>query len=244
HKVESIKDIRSTSVRLLERRQHRTHHNCTCTESSNDRTAGCKNLHKCTTTARKILDNLLPKFNPNTSPKKDDLTLTHQRLEKNAQAMRQQQGEILFNPSVTEKNNLSECFHIFVDPEREIQLPAYRLKIPAMRRLMNNNKVVIYTDESCTNNGKENARCGGGIWVEENHPLNRAIRIPGPDQSNQVGKIAAVLVALQTISLTTPITIITDSHYIINGMTSVRYRADSGSRGVGAWLQLLRCALS
>jgi hypothetical protein len=33
-------------------------------------------------------------------------------------------NEILFNPSITYKNNLSECFRIFTDPIRSSNLPA------------------------------------------------------------------------------------------------------------------------
>ncbi|KAG1728984.1 ribonuclease H-like protein [Suillus paluster] len=99
-------------------------------------------------------------------------------------------------------------------------MPAHRLQTPTRGRPTNDRKLTIYTDGSCTNNGKENAKCGGGIWVGEDHPLNRAIRIPGPDQSNQAGKLAAILVALQSVDPLTPLTIITDSQYVINGLTT------------------------
>ncbi|KAG2063309.1 hypothetical protein BDR04DRAFT_1131112 [Suillus decipiens] len=56
------------------------------------------------------------------------------------------------------------------------------------------------------NNGKQNATCGGGIWISENNPLNKAISIPGIRHSNQIGELAAVLVAIQS--------------YTINGLTT------------------------
>ncbi|EPQ50508.1 RnaseH-domain-containing protein, partial [Gloeophyllum trabeum ATCC 11539] len=46
-----------------------------------------------------------------------------------------------------------------------------------------------------------------------------AIRVPGPDQSNQAGELTAILVALQTIPTFRPITFITDSMYVIEGLT-------------------------
>ena len=77
----------------------------------------------------------------------------------------------------------------------------------------------MYTDGSCVNNGKENAQCGGGIWCGENHPLNKSIRVPSNLQSNQIGELTAVLVALQSADPLTPVNIITDSKYVINGLT-------------------------
>jgi len=40
-------------------------------------------------------------------------------------------------------------------------------------------ELTIYTDGSCIDNRKLNARCGGGIWISENHDYDRALRIPG-----------------------------------------------------------------
>ncbi|KAH9038651.1 hypothetical protein EDB83DRAFT_2228483 [Lactarius deliciosus] len=70
------------------------------------------------------------------------------------------------------------------------------------------------------NNGKANARCGGGVWIDHNHPANCSIKIPGPNQSNQVGEIAAVIVALERLPNFCPIVIKTDSKYIIEGLTT------------------------
>ncbi|KAG2335896.1 RnaseH-domain-containing protein [Suillus weaverae] len=65
------------------------------------------------------------------------------------------------------------------------------------------------------NNRKQNAKCGGGIWIADNHPLNHAISMPGTHHSKQIGELIAVLVALQSVSPQTPVKIITDSIYVI-----------------------------
>ncbi|KAG1747280.1 hypothetical protein EDD22DRAFT_785679 [Suillus occidentalis] len=70
------------------------------------------------------------------------------------------------------------------------------------------------------NNGKQNAACGSGIWVSENNPLNKTISIPGTKHSNQIGELTAVLIALQSVSPLTPLKIITDSKYTINGLNT------------------------
>jgi len=80
-------------------------------------------------------------------------------------------------------------------------------------------QLTIYTDGSCTNNGKANAKCGSGIWINDNNPGNRAIRVPGPSQSNQIGELTAILNALQNTAPYTPISFKTDSRYVIDGLT-------------------------
>ncbi|KAG2744899.1 hypothetical protein P692DRAFT_20742969, partial [Suillus brevipes Sb2] len=113
HHVNSVKDLKETSNRLTNTDIHQTKALCACDECVENRLAGCKNPDKCARIAKQILDNLTPLFNPNTSPLKDNLTLTHRRLEKNSRLSTQRDGEILFDPSITTKNHISECFHIF-----------------------------------------------------------------------------------------------------------------------------------
>ncbi|KAG0692343.1 RnaseH-domain-containing protein [Suillus ampliporus] len=53
--------------------------------------------------------------------------------------------------------------------------------------------------------------CMRGIWVGDNHQLNKAIKI---------GELTAVLVALQLAEPQTPLKIVTDSKYVIEGLTT------------------------
>ena len=126
---------------------------------------------------------------------------------------------ILFDPSVTEKKDLSECFRVFTDPKKIKNIPAIRDPRPE-GVTMDNEEITVYTDGSCLNNGKLNAKCRGGIWLEEGSQHNRILRIPGPNQSNQVGEIAAVVVALEKLPNYTLLVIITDSKYVIEGLTT------------------------
>ena len=76
-----------------------------------------------------------------------------------------------------------------------------------------------YTDGACTNNRKLDAKCGSGVWINTNHPLNKALRIPGEGQLNQIGELAAVIKAVRILPNYHKLTIITDSRYIIEGLT-------------------------
>ncbi|KAG2050968.1 ribonuclease H-like protein [Suillus hirtellus] len=113
-----------------------------------------------------------------------------------------------------------DCLRIFVDPSRLIEIPAYRLHVPLSGRQTIDNTLTIFTDGFCINNGKYNTKCRGGIWIKEHHPMNQEISMPGMHHSNQIGELVAVLVALQNTNPITPVKIVTDSKYVINGLNT------------------------
>ena len=228
HKVSKVKNLMKLHERL--RRDGSDHvpwHNCKCRGCETDRRNGCKDPHKCASTAEAIVIKLAQKFNPTTQTRKDDLTLTHRRLEKNARASVENGDELIFNPTVTTKNNLSDAFRIFA--------PKPTPTSPALRPLRDTDPapITIFTDGSCQHNGQHNAICGAGVWVSDAHPLNRSIRVPGQEQSNQTGEIAVIVVALQVAPRSTDLTIITDSRYAIQSLTeSLEHHEDTAWVGV------------
>ena len=119
---------------------------------------------------------------------------------------------------MTCKESLAECFRIFTDPTKLSNQLTRRYKHhgPAPRC----REITVYTDGACLNNGKLNAKCGSGVWFDQDSPRNLAIRVPGDSQSNQVGELAAVIAALSTIPPYQPLKIITDSKYVIDGLTT------------------------
>ncbi|KAH7914514.1 ribonuclease H-like protein, partial [Hygrophoropsis aurantiaca] len=78
--------------------------------------------------------------------------------------------------------------------------------------------ITVYTDGSCIDNGTTNAKCGAGIWFGPNDPRNSAVRIPGENQSNQIGELVAIIIAIQKTDQYTPLTIASDSRYAIDGL--------------------------
>ncbi|TFY73614.1 hypothetical protein EWM64_g10399 [Hericium alpestre] len=161
---------------------------CRCAVCKTDHACSCANPNKCTKEAQKILLKLHPKFCPIMDSLPDGLTLTHRHKTKNAQA-RPGIDVVIFDPTISCKTSLAECFQVFADPSINLRPPAMCLMAPQGGVEVDNELLTFYTDSSCTNNGKANARCGAGIWVAEGHPLNRSIRIAGPHQSNQVGEL-------------------------------------------------------
>lgn len=136
-----------------------------------------------------------------------------------------------FDPSITTRTELAECFRVLTDPTRISENPARRTA-PRETRLRLQEETV-YTDGACINNGKANARCGNGIWFAPDHEKNRAFRVPGEAQSNQVGELTAIIIAIETVPLNQALKIITDSKYAIEGLTNhLRFWEDQGWIGV------------
>ena len=78
----------------------------------------------------------------------------------------------------------------------------------------------VYTDGSCIRNGLDTARAGCGIWFGPHDIRNASIRVAGPEQSNQMGELLAVLHAIKNHPLDAAITIRSDSKYVIEGLTT------------------------
>jgi ribonuclease HI len=129
-----------------------------------------------------------------------------------------QNGLITFDPSITNKSNLTECIRIFTNPNASSKQPAQRGIDPGTA--LRHRTLKVYTDGACNNNGKKNAQCGSGTWIGLNDPRNSATKVPGQNQSNQIGELVAVIKAVQDLPIFTPLEIHLDSQYIIDGLTT------------------------
>ena len=221
HKVTSVTDLVNMSARIRNHHHTNTHRPypfCLCQDCLNDREKGCANPQECAEEALLRLRKISPKLNPlGPETPADCLSLTPARKAKNLQE-KQVNGKITFDPSLTCNQNLADSFRVFVNPNLLSNLPA--LRPPRAGRNPSCLKITIYTDGACLNNGKRNATCGSGVWVSQESPLNSSIRIPGPTQSNQIGEIAAVIVAAASVPLSQPLEIVSDSKYVIEGLTT------------------------
>jgi hypothetical protein len=125
--------------------------------------------------------------------------------------------ELTFDPLVTEKTSLANCFRVFINPDKLSCIPAERQHL-VRGVVIPEEQMTIYTDGSCIDNGKVNTIAGAGVWFSEEDEWNKALKIPGQGQTNQVGKLAAVIAALKNFPTYTPLTIVSDSTYIIDGL--------------------------
>ena len=241
HKVGKVKNLRALTKRLIPSSPHQHHNNCPCDDCKKDRGKGCKHPHKCATIANSLVTGLSQKLNPAVPRQSNNLTLTHHRLEKNKKADISKGDETTFDPSVTTRTSLADCFRVSIPhPPSELLALCHQSRDDPLPPL------TIYTDGSCINNGLLNAKCGAGLWIENEHPLNRAIRVPGPLQSNQVGELAAILVAAQSAPQAAELTIITDSIYAIRALNhSLTNEEDLGWTNVpnATWIKATACQL-
>lgn len=147
----------------------------------NNRTKGCQNPKKHSKTTILVLTRLKPKFNPTNNPPDNNLTLTYQHQGKDGKNLKQRKGEILFDPSITLKTNLAEGFCIFTDPDKISTTPAHWLTAPMRELTVTEEIVLVYTNGSCLNNGKQDAHSSAGIWFGEDHPHNKTIKDLAPN---------------------------------------------------------------
>ena len=221
HETRIITDLINVSARIRNQNitnAHTPNPFCPCQDCLTDQEKGCYNPHECAQVALAKLQGLSPKWNPwGPDNPIDGLSLTPTQKANNMQA-RLNNDEIVFNPSLTCGESLADIFRVFTDPNRLSTAPA--LRIAPLGRNPIGPKITVFTDGACLNNGKRNATCGGGMWVSHGNPLNSSIRVPGPAQSNQIGEIAAVIQAVASVPLSQPLEIVSDSKYVIEGLTN------------------------
>jgi ribonuclease HI len=221
HEARTIADLLKISARLRHQDQetpHRPSNYCRCHDCQEDRNCHCWTPHECAKEALTRINKIFPKLNPlHGDNRHGNLSLTPNRKRENDTA-KMENGNILFDPTITSKNNLAECFRIFTDPERISTNPARRQISAGPNR--RHGQIQIHTDGACDNNGKQNAQCGGGVWFAHNDPRNKAIRTPGEHHSNQIGELIATVVAIQAVPHFAPLKITTDSEYVIKGLTT------------------------
>jgi len=209
----------STRIRTLDQNDpHNQSAYCQCHPCKIDRKKNCLNPDTCATEAKKRVEMIPPKLNP-THPgyHHRNLSLTRTRKEQNSRA-KVTNDAILFNPTIISKVNLAECFRIFTDPTKISNKLARRHQDPRM--LARHPQLVVHTDGACYNNGKMNMQSGSGIWYRPDDKKNQVIRVPGESQSNQVGELVAVIEAINATPPFQPLEILTDSKYVINGLTT------------------------
>ena len=165
HNIKTVADLIHTSGRAQPERvnSHVPNLICTCVECTKDRLMGCRNPHECAREALQRIRELAPKFNPLVGlTQRDNFSLTHTRNARRT-AAEENSEKTMFDPEIACKTDLTECFRIFADPKRLAQSPVRRRHASGIS--LPNQAVTVYTDGACFDNGKENAKCRSGIWI-------------------------------------------------------------------------------
>lgn len=92
-----------------------------------------------------------------------------------------------------------------------------------INKSIDTNSYYVYTDGSCINNGKPNAKAGIGIYFGDNDPRNVSEKIIGK-QTNNIAELTAIIkvfsIIKNDINNGKNITIVTDSEYSIRCATT------------------------
>ncbi|KAI0038510.1 hypothetical protein FA95DRAFT_1449785, partial [Auriscalpium vulgare] len=155
HDVVCVADLMKTMNRLTGHVDGRPHYHmrrCACRDCARDRARGCENPHACAAEAKERISLINQKLNPNDPPPQDSLTLTRHRKRQNLQNL-ELNREVKFDPATTCKTDLSECIRIFQSDDPETTAPPTRLANPAAGIAIQDERVTVYTDGSCINNG-------------------------------------------------------------------------------------------
>ncbi|CAG8618769.1 2031_t:CDS:1 [Scutellospora calospora] len=91
------------------------------------------------------------------------------------------------------------------------------LKFSNDELLIDNDRIVVYTDGTCEDNGDDNAKGGIGVFFGDNDPRNLSEELPSELQTNNRAEIYAVIRAIKNCKDDSKILEIkTDSTYVIN----------------------------
>lgn len=105
----------------------------------------------------------------------------------------------------------------WVDFKNEVQLNA---TIPQATNMADDGMLRIWTDGSSRGNGTDGAVAGVGVYFGPGDRRNLAEPLAGPRQTNQRAELTAILRALELSPRDRPVTIISDSSYAINCVTT------------------------
>ncbi|KAL1124815.1 hypothetical protein AAG570_001436 [Ranatra chinensis] len=80
--------------------------------------------------------------------------------------------------------------------------------------------IIVYTDGACTNNGRDGAKAGIGVWFGHNNPLNVSAPVEGsPTNNNAEIQAACVAIRQARDAGISKLSVSTDSKFLINCIT-------------------------
>lgn len=198
--------------------------NCECFKCTTDRTNHCKHPHTCHEAAKKLISTIHPKWNPTLETPNDGLTLTRHRKKKNEEA-KAKGGQIIFNPSVTERNDLSAGFRAWIDPNMLEQPPA--LRIPTGQQITEESTTIYIEggkDEKHQNSERSIKTHPIGISFHKQGDPRNTIVSPAEtketENAKELGQIIATIKATDSTPGDAPLHLIYRSKYMPTALSS------------------------
>jgi ribonuclease HI len=217
HEIKTMRDL------LVLASRHRTHNHwndarCKCHECMSDKARKCQRPWKCSKHADEILAKIHQNFNPTTTTHQDNLTHTTRRRDRFRKADTSKEA-VTFDPSVTAKDSLDEGFRIFARDTSTKLKPANRPKNTAGLNAAWAH-LTAFTAGVCANPSTAKAAAGAGAWIDDGSDYNCTTRAPVTvPQTPGAGELSAVIALLVKVENFKPITIVTSSKYVVDGIT-------------------------
>jgi len=206
HGIKLVRDVTTILDKLDDR--HVQENNCTCEICKDMRTKDkCPHPHYCIKLMSLLIEKILPEWNPNGTTSQT-----------NHRAHPVENDETHNSDQTTPRTAIEEikdAINIFEDKQQMQTTPPQTTQDPQDGHTM----TTVYTDGACLNNGEETAKAGCGVWYGNNDPRNISERVSHKTQSNQTGELTAVLLAIKNHPQHEDLNILTDSKYVIDGLT-------------------------
>lgn len=123
---------------------------------------------------------------------------------------------MIFDPNITLRNNLSDGFRVFATNGR-CNDPAHQIDEPEDDMVPPQTTVYISGSNALDESGEYVS--GGGIWFGQDHPRNKAIRVPRNVASTESGELAAILYTLKNSPCQTILQFKVRSEKLIDSLT-------------------------
>ncbi|KAH9913115.1 uncharacterized protein B0H18DRAFT_888831, partial [Fomitopsis serialis] len=179
---------------------------CMCDDCMNARMNGCRDPDACRAAGRKLLDQIRPKWHPDFTAPSDGLSLTRRRKDQNTAALLAD-DDVVFDPTVTSRGQVSEAFRAFVHPQVHDAPPAIRAR-PGRQIVEESTTVVILNTKEIASKSQKARKVNVGFaYFGERDRRNALVeqtiieRSPG----DALGGIMAALYAAETVPWDAPI---------------------------------------
>ncbi|KIK51088.1 hypothetical protein GYMLUDRAFT_252377 [Collybiopsis luxurians FD-317 M1] len=159
YEVKTIGDLEDMT-KCIEQSNHKLTSNCDCQDCKVDRMYQCTKPVECADQAQKVLDTLLPKWNPK---------LKEETTPEEEQEPEEETSEAFKAPrKITQ---LKDSFRVFTNAQEYKSSPEAPTGLREEEPLEGNRdeQTTVYIGGSAMNSGSANAKSGGGVWHGENN---------------------------------------------------------------------------
>lgn len=216
HKVTTIGDIETIVIQDFSP-EHQEASNCACPYCTANRAQNkCENPSKCHKTATQILQCIAPKWNPIPEQIQRMEDLTPQQKIENREAFKTDK-EILFDPAMTLKNNISDGFRVFTAKGNADPNPAVQTLADLADQTEEEATITTHGAYNIDEHGDRMS--AGGAWFQDENEQNLSLKITGASTSPDEGELSVLINVLRSVPINRSLHLKIGSKRIIRSLT-------------------------